>query len=66
MARLDVLAVREAALRGMDSAAILDYWTNCVHYRLGERELQGLQRFAELAARHDLVSRCREVAVAEA
>ncbi len=65
LARLGELAQREADSRGADAADILDYWTQSIHYRLGEEELRGLRRFAELAARHDLVPRCREVALAQ-
>jgi chorismate dehydratase len=65
LAQLPELAEREAKLRGADAADILDYWTHSIHYRLGDEELEGLRRFADLAADHDLVPRRREVAVAE-
>jgi chorismate dehydratase len=66
MERLPELAEREAAARGAAAADIVHYWTHNIHYRLGEEELEGLRHFADLAARHDLIPRRREVAVAEA
>lgn len=66
LSRLPELAAREAAARGAEAADILDYWTTSIHYRLGDEELAGLRSFADLAAKHDLIPRRREVAVAEA
>lgn len=66
LADLPALAEREARLRNSNAADLLDYWKNAIHYHLGEAELTGLQRFAELTAQHNLVPSQRAVAVAEA
>ena len=66
IANLAELAERESRVRGRSAEETLDYWTNAIHYRMGDAELQGLRRFAELAARHDLIPHERAVAVAEA
>lgn len=66
LARLDELAAREAKLRRLPQDELLSYWRDCIVYDLGERELAGLQRFAELAAAHDLLPGPCAVTVAEA
>lgn len=63
--RLEELAAAEVRRRRVDLDWILSYWRESVHYTLGERELAGLQRFAELAARYDLVGDRRAVQVAQ-
>lgn len=63
--RLDELAAVEGLRRRMQPAAVLRYWREHIHYNLGEAELAGLQRFAELAARYDLVGDARSVQVAQ-
>lgn len=64
-ARLPELAAIEAERRQVEPEFLRSYWTQYVHYQMGERELAGLRRFAELAAKHHLVPREREVLVAE-
>lgn len=54
VAALEVIARREAPLLGIPFETTLDYLTNNLHYRLGERERRGLQRFYELAVTHGL------------
>ena len=61
---LDVLARREAAARGLDLHRVTSYWREHVHYDLGERELAGLRRFAELALAHGQIEGLRPVEVA--
>lgn len=53
-ARLPELAAREAAARGLDARWIQSYWTDALRYDLGEAELAGLARFADLCAKHNL------------
>jgi chorismate dehydratase len=43
------LAAREAAKLGIDPGYCRRYFTNIIHYDLGERELAGLRRYYELA-----------------
>ncbi len=64
-ARLDELAVEEATRRRMDLELVRSYWRDHIHYNLGEAEFAGLQRFAELAAKYDLVGNARAVQVAQ-
>lgn len=66
LAALPELAAREARLRRADESEILDYFRHSIHYTLGPGELEGLERFAQLTARHNLVPGQRGVAVAEA
>lgn len=66
LARLDELAVAEARARDMEVGDVLGYWNDSIQYALGDEELAGLRRFAQLAARHHLVPTEREVLVAEA
>jgi chorismate dehydratase len=63
--RLDELAAIEAVRRRRDPRFFLSYWRESVHYTMGEAELAGLQKFAELAAKYDLVGDQRAVQVAE-
>lgn len=65
MGRLEELAALEADRRRLDAASVLSYWTDSIHYTLGEAELAGLTKFAELAAKYDLVGDARSVQVAE-
>ena len=65
LGRLEELAVREAERRRLDSGSLLSYWRQHIHYTLGEAELAGLEKFAQLAARYDLVGGPRAVQVAE-
>ena len=55
----------EADRRRMDAEKMLGYWREHIHYTLGEAELAGLAKFAELAAKYDLVGDARAVQVAE-
>jgi len=57
-AHLDELAAEQAGLTGKDATALKEYWTRSIHYELGDRELEGLRRFAELAQKHNLCN-CR-------
>jgi len=54
VARLPEIACREAPRLGLDEALALDYLRKNLYYRLGTAERQGLRRFHELAAKHDL------------
>jgi chorismate dehydratase len=45
------LAAEHGPRLGLDVAACEDYLTNVLSYDLGEAELQGLQRFAQMASR---------------
>lgn len=63
--RLDELAQIEAASRNLDPTSVQRYWTDHIHYTLGEAELAGLQRFADLAAKYDLIGDARAVRVAQ-
>ena len=63
--RLDDLAARESTRRRLDPDSVLNYWREHIHYNLGEGELAGLRRFAELAAKYDLVGDARAVQVAQ-
>jgi chorismate dehydratase len=51
---LHELANSEARARGREADDILLYWTRSIRYEMGEAELGGLERFAELAAKHNL------------
>ena len=62
--RLDELAASEARRRRLDPEFFLSYWKESVHYTLGEAELAGLAKFAELATKYDLVGDARAVQVA--
>jgi chorismate dehydratase len=53
-ARLPQLAAREAVARGLDRGWVESYWTDALRYDLGEAELAGLARFAELCTAHNL------------
>ena len=64
-ADLDAIAVRESEPRGIDPRRMTSYWREFVHYRMGETELAGLRRFAELAAKHGQIEGPRTVVVAE-
>jgi len=63
--RLEELAQVEALRRRMDAGSIQQYWRENIHYTLGEAELAGLKRFAELATKYDLVGESRAVRVAQ-
>lgn len=64
-ARLHELAAEEAEKRGVTTEFLTSYWTECVHYEMGELELAGLKRFGELAAKHHLIAGERRVVVGE-
>jgi chorismate dehydratase len=64
-ARLDELAAAEVRRRRVDLDSIRRYWLEHVHYSLAEPELAGLNRFAELAEKYDLVGDRRAVQVAQ-
>jgi len=59
------LAEQWAARMGTESESILEYWSDFIHYRLGEAELAGLRRFAELCEKHNLSSKREAISVAE-
>lgn len=48
IAALPEIAREQAGKLGLTEAQLLDYFTTCIHYDLGEREKQGLQLFREL------------------
>ncbi|MSR56770.1 MAG: hypothetical protein EXS05_03750 [Planctomycetaceae bacterium] len=52
--RLSEIARREAPGLGLSEQVALDYLTKNLYYRLGTAERRGLQRFQELAVKHDL------------
>jgi chorismate dehydratase len=66
LSALDELAIKESRSRAIPVERILSYWRESIHFDLGSDELAGLQKFAELAARHNLVPSERAVCVAEA
>lgn len=66
LSRIEALAQREADRRGLSPDPIRDYWTRAIGYDLGERELAGLSRFAQLAAQHNLCSSRDSVSLAQA
>jgi chorismate dehydratase len=66
LAQLHALAERESATRGLGTAWIESYWRDAMHYDLGEAELAGLARFAELAAKHNLCVGREAFSLAEA
>ena len=53
--RLPEIARREAPLLGIDENECLEYLRDNLRFRLGDREIEGLKRFYELAQRHHLV-----------
>lgn len=53
--RLADIARREAAVLGIKERTAYDYLTQNLHFRLGHDERRGLQRFRELAYKHDLI-----------
>lgn len=66
LANLNELAERFAPMHARPASQLLDYWQNSIGYDLGEAELAGLRRFAELAAKHNLCSARDAVSVAQA
>lgn len=54
IALLPELAREQAKELGLTEAQMLDYFTTCIHYELGERERQGLELFRQLAAEFNL------------
>lgn len=58
-AHIDTLALEQAETTGKDAGDLKSYWTRSIHYEMGERELEGLRLFAELARKHSLCT-CRE------
>jgi chorismate dehydratase len=63
---LSELSHLHAAVHGQRAEQLLDYWQNAIGYDLGEAELAGLRRFAELATKHRLCSARDALSVAEA
>jgi len=49
LANAGTIAAREAPRLGVDPGYLRRYFTNIIHYDLGERELAGLRRYHELA-----------------
>jgi chorismate dehydratase len=60
------LAAAQSLVTGRRISEIYDYWQHCIRFELGEAELQGLTRFAELCAKHKLSVNLKEISVAEA
>jgi chorismate dehydratase len=54
VSRIEAIGRREAPLLGISLDTTIDYLTNNLYYRLGERERLGLNRFYELAVDHGL------------
>ena len=54
VSRIEAIARREAPLLGIPLDTTIDYLTNNLYYRLGERERLGLNRFYELGVEHGL------------
>lgn len=54
LARLAEIAAREAPLLGLTEDVTMRYLKDNLHFRLGERERQGLRKFAELAVKYGL------------
>lgn len=54
VARLAEIAAREAPLLGLSEPVTMRYLKDNLHFRLGERERQGLKKFAELAVKYGL------------
>ena len=65
LARRQELAALHAPATGHDVDHILSYWNDAIVYDLGEAELAGLNRFAELCAKYNLCSARSAVSVAE-
>lgn len=63
--RLEELADRESKRRRIERDSFLSYWRDSIHYSMGEAELAGLRKFAELAEKYDLVGDHRAVQVAQ-
>jgi len=57
VAHLAEIAAAEAPALGIDFELALHYLRDNLHFTLGEQELSGLKRFAQLAADRDLVPR---------
>lgn len=55
MRRLGLLASRGARELGLPQAVTLQYLTEAIQYDLGPRERAGMERFCELAVRHEVL-----------
>lgn len=64
LAALEQLAEAHSMVLRRPAAELHSYWTESIRYDLGEQELAGLSRFAELAAKHNLCSARGAVSVA--
>ena len=56
LAQLDAIAREMDGREGLSAAELRRYWSESIRYDMGERELAGLERFAELARKHKLCS----------
>ena len=54
--RAEALARAGAESAGVPLEVALDYLTRVIHYRLGEREIAGMERFLVLAQRHGVMA----------
>jgi chorismate dehydratase len=61
LAHLATIASEAAEEIGIDAAELLDYFTNALHYFVGEEERSALARFYRLAGEYGLIEREREV-----
>jgi cyclic dehypoxanthinyl futalosine synthase len=59
LARRDAIADEHAARTGLPNASLRSYLRDSIVYDLGERELRGLERFFDEAARAGLLPRAR-------
>ena len=63
---MEPLAREQARLHGRNATDILHYWKHSIRYDMGESELAGLERFAELSAKHNLCNGREAVSLAKA
>jgi len=56
LARLEEMAREMDGREGLSADELHRYWSESIRYEMGERELAGLERFAELARKHKLCS----------
>jgi predicted solute-binding protein len=65
MSKLSEIAAEASADTGLDSARCLNYLKNIMHYGLGDREIEALNRFQSLAAEHGLCEGGIEIVFAD-
>ena len=61
--RIDELAQHHAARHGWPADLARRYWGQILHYEIGPRQLEAMERFAELAAGLGLIERVRGLEV---